>query len=436
MKSFLYFLLFASLFIGACEDPIQLGAGLVDSEVKDPEFTDTLELVVRTVEGEPPITYRNSTSFSSTRYLLGSIQDPVFGRYSSETYFNTYLSTSFPDLRDAIIDSVVLVITLDSTAQYGNEEEIHTIEVFQLSEELDVEAGDTLKSDLKLDYDNSALGSFTGRVSHQDSLTIFNPSNDTLIRIASQLRVPMDTTFWSPVARDSSINKDNDALAEYLRGFALVSSNAQNSMIGLLFEGSSSRYDIYYTVADTAKRVFSAFNGTIRHSYFEHDYAGTEVETAIGDSTIQEYIYLHGMGGVNLEFDLRPLLVLGDSVVINSAEIELTVVEPDPIYPPVSRLLASYFNDGQLFVIEDIGLSSDFRYFDGGLDEINIGGVKYNQYNMGVASHLNNLLEGTVTDSTMVVSVFSTQEQARRSVIYGPKNAIQPARLKLIITKP
>ena len=142
MKSFLYFLLFASLFIGACEDPIQLGAGLVDSEVKDPEFTDTLELVVRTVEGEPPITYRNSTSFSSTRYLLGSIQDPVFGRYSSETYFNTYLSTSFPDLRDAIIDSVVLVITLDSTAQYGNEEEIHTIEVFQLSEELDVETGE------------------------------------------------------------------------------------------------------------------------------------------------------------------------------------------------------------------------------------------------------------------------------------------------------
>ena len=437
MKSFLYFLLFACLFMGACEDPIQLGAGLVDSEVNDPEYTDTIVLLAKTVEGDPPITFRNSATFSNSRYLLGSIEDPIFGTYSSETYFDTYLTTSFPDLRDAIIDSVMLVITLDSTAQYGNEEEVHTIDVFQLTEKIEVEAGDTLQSDLKLDYDNISLGGVTKKISHRDSLTVFNPSSDTLIKIASQLRIPMDTTFWSPVARDSSINKDNDALADYLRGFALVSSNAQNSMIGLLFNGSSARFDFYYTVADTAKRVFSAFNGLIKHSYFEHDYAGSEVESAIGDPASQEFLYLHSMAGVNLEFDLQPLMALGDSVVINSSEIELTIVEPDPLYPPVNRLLASYYNDdGQLFVIEDIVLSSDFRYFDGSLDQTNIGGITYDQYSMHITSHLNNLLEGSITDSLLIVSPFSTQEQANRSVIYGPKSSVQPAQLKLIITKP
>ena len=439
MKSYCYFLFLIVLFIGACEDPIQLGAGLVQGEVNDPEFTDTIDLVARTIMADPPITFRNSSSFSNSTYLVGEINDPVFGRYSSVAYFDAFLSNSFPELENSVIDSVILVLALDSLGQYGDENEVHNLELYQLEDVLDVESGDTLLSDLRLEYSPTPLGSFSGTINFEDSLTVYSPTVDTLIQIPPELRVPLDVSFWDPVARDTLINASNETLAEYLKGFALVSTTAQNSMVGLGLSGNAARVDFYYTTVippDTAKAIFSIFNGLNKHSYFEHDYSGTEVEAAIGDSINQEYIYLHSMAGVNIEFDLAPLLDLTNDVVINNAVLELSVKEDDPLYPPINRLLASYYNDGVLFVVEDIALSSDFRFFGGRVNKINIDGIKYDQYNLNITNHLNNLLNGSITETDLIISSFSTQEQARRSVIYGRDNQVQPARLKLIITKP
>jgi len=426
--------------LGGCEDPIQLGAGLVDGEINDPEFTDTFDLVAKTITSEPPITFRNSVNFTNSTYLVGEINDPVFGRYSSVCYFDSYLSNNFPDLNSSILDSIILVFALDSLGQYGNEEEIHNLEIYQLDEVFDVEGSDTLVSDIQFEFSSPSVGRFTGKVSHRDSLTIYNPSVDTLIRVAPELRVPFDTSFWSVVARDTTINNTNENLSEFLRGFALVSVDAQNSLIGLVLDGSSARIDFYYTNivdSDTAKAVFPIFNGLNKHNFFEHDYTGTPVEAALEEGSSQEVLYLQSMAGVNMEFDLSPLLEITDTVVVNNAVIELTVVEPDPLYPPINRLLASYRGeDGDLFVVEDIALSSDFRYFGGGVREVNIGGVTYNQYNLNITNHLNNLLDGTISETKLEISSFSTQEQGRRSEIYGAQNQVQPAKIKLIITKP
>ena len=75
-------------------------------------------------------------------------------------------------------------------------------------------------------------------------------------------------------------------------------------------------------------------------------------------------------------------------------------------------------------------------FFGGNVNEINIGGVIYNQYNLNITNHLNNLLNNSLSETKLVISSFGAQRHARRSVAYGPESLIQPARLKLIITKP
>lgn len=418
-----------------CEDPIQLGAGLVDGEINDPEFNDTLALDIRTVAGDSVITYRNSINFNNSTYLLGKIEDPVFGSYRAETYFSQFLAFSFPDFSDAVLDSAILVFLLDSTARYGNEEEIHNIEVFQLDELPDLASGDTLYSNAKLSYSGPAIGSFTGRVSHSDSLTVYTPITDTLIDIQPQLRVPLDIPFWSALARDTAATNSTDALQEYLRGLAIVS-DADNSMIGLrLDETTASKIDFYFTVGDTASNIYSVVNGEFRHSYFELDHTGTEVEDAL--SGTGDLLYIQSMGGPNLEVDLSPVLPFADSVIVNAAILELTVKTPDAQYPPIRQLVASYDNDGTLFIVEDVAFDpTGFRFFGGSATERNYNGEIYTQYNLSLSGHINNILNGQIDETTLVITPFRSAQQPRRSVIFGSESSIQAARLKLITTKP
>ena len=75
------FIFVLSIFIG-CQDPIVVGNDLLDEERLNIGVTDTFDLISYTISGERVVTHR--PGIDSRTYLLGNLNDNVFGKISAE----------------------------------------------------------------------------------------------------------------------------------------------------------------------------------------------------------------------------------------------------------------------------------------------------------------------------------------------------------------
>lgn len=436
MKLYYFLSVCLVLILGSCGDSIQLGSTLLEDPNISVSYTDTFQLRAKTITSDPPPTFRNSGSFAGQTYMVGSVNDPVFGRYSSVSYFTPSLISSFPDFSDARFDSVVLSIPYDTLGVYGDKNEEHNFELYQLNELFEIESGDTLFSNQVLEFDATPLSQVSTIVNPEDSIELFSPSVDSIVPAIAQLRMRFDTSFWSPVARDTLNNESNEALSNYLRGFALKSVNAENSMVGLnLGNTSQALIEIYYTVGDTASSVYFIDLGAFRHSSFEHDYTGTPVENVLDQDVSGEELYLQSMAGPNVSFDLSAIDIKDE--IINKAVLEITLAQHEEQYDPITQVLASYINDeGNLNVIEDANPAYLSFLFDGSVRSTEIDGITYKRYELVITNHIKNLMSGQLDKTDLVISGLSKQERPNRSVLFGPSHPDFPAILKIITTNP
>ncbi|MBT8191719.1 MAG: DUF4270 domain-containing protein [Bacteroidia bacterium] len=434
----LYYLISVSLIfiLGSCGDSIQLGSTLLEDPNISVSFTDTFHLKAKTISSDVPPTFRNSASFGGKTYMVGAVNDPVFGYYGSVSYFTTSLISSFPDFSNASFDSIVLSLPYDSVGFYGNKNEEHLFELYQLSELFEVESGDTLYSDMVLEYDENPLSQVSIVTNYNDSIALYSPVVDSIVPAIPQLRMHFDTSFWSPVARDTLNNESNEALNNYLKGFAIKSVNAENSMVGFdLGNTSQALIEVYYTIGDTAKNIYFIDIGTFRHSTFEHDFTGTPVGSVTDIEGSDETLYLQSMAGTNVSFDLSGVEISDE--IINKAVLEITVSQHDEQYEPITQLLASYINDeGRLNVIEDASPAYLSFLFDGALKSTVIDGITYNRYEMVITNHLKNIMSGQIDKPEIVITGLGKQERPNRSVLFGPSHPEFPAILKIITTNP
>lgn len=435
MKAY-FLLLLSCLFLASCGDSIQLGANLVEDTNIEVGFNDTLTLSGKTIGSEPPVTYRNGINFIGSTYMVGTINDPYFGSSTSTSYFSATLTPSFPEFGGAVIDSVILALPLDTMGQYGDPSEVHTLELYQLNDVFVIEPGDTLFSNQELDYDPMPLATFSGVVNHKDSLEIFNPREDTILGIIPQLRFELDPVFWNEVMVDTLIHESDESLTEHLKGFALRSVNAQNSMVGLALDNNSpAAVEIYYSIGDSIKEVYFFDIGLYRHHSFNHDYSGSEIEVVLDQENMDDKMFLQSMAGTNVELDLSSIDVLGDEI-INRAVLEVSVENNGDFYPPINQILASYYNnEGELRVIEDANPRYLSFAFDGSLRSTIINGSDVYRYELRITNHINNIINGEIADLRLVLTAIARAERPNQSVLLGPESSSPPV-LKLITTKP
>ncbi|NNE27330.1 MAG: DUF4270 family protein [Saprospiraceae bacterium] len=435
-----YFLFFGLCLMAlACTESIQLGADLVEDGDIEIHYTDTIAIPGKTVSANPPPTFRNSATFNSRTFLVGTLNSPEFGLSSSTTYFSATRLSVLPDLDDAVIDSIVMAIPLDTIGSYGDTTEVHELNLFQLVDPFILESSeDTLFSDLELAYHDTPLSTITTRINARDSISYYNPIADTIVRIIPQLRFKMDTAFWSPVLRDSLINETDTSIIEYVKGFALESSNATNSMFGInLQDEASAIVEIYYTVGDTMKELYLMDLGVYRHSFFNQDFTGSEVEAVIDQDGQDEFLYLQSMAGPNVELDLSFIDMLPNEI-LNKAVIEFTVPEPLDINAPINQILASYpLEDGKLAIIEDVSTRFLNFVFGGNLQYVQKNnGNFYYKYEINITNHVINIVNGEIDNKRLILSGLAKSERPNQSKIFGPSHPEFPVLLKLITTKP
>ncbi len=429
------------IIFSSCDDDTIVGSGLLEGESLNIQFTDTFSVVAKTIFGDSVLVHSPSTGNST--FLLGEVDDiNVFGKSSSEIFLQLGVQFGVPDFGEGTLDSMVLVMKLDSSGFYGDEFSSHDISVFLTNS---LEETDTIYSNDDIVYLPGNVGSrFYSSISATDSVELMDYKNDSLIVSYPQIRIPIEQGYAESVFMDTLNNSVDSTIRDLVNGFYLMD-ETMNSMIGLdlsFFSNvdTSNRLVVYYRDENDEKQEYRYYLGGAIGNVFDFETSGTDAENAVDDEMIGEsMLYLSSMGEFAVELDLSSVLERQDEL-LNFAELEFTVAESPiydtELYPPTPSLLASFRNDeGELEVIEDIVISYT-SVFGGSLEEVSDNGMILKKYKMNVTSFVKALIDDPSYHSSLILTSLNPSQTPARTILYGQGHSTYPLRFKLAFTTP
>lgn len=432
-----------------CNDGSIIGNDLLENEAIDLVYDDNFELTAKTVRGDSVATFR--TGLTSNTYLLGQIDDPIFGKYASDIYTGISFGSSTPDFAESTIDSVVLELEYDSLGFYGDNSVMHNIEVFIVEEDwLD---RDTIYSDQSFATSMIPIGSksfvpdFRG-----DSIRfqVRDTEVDSFITLSPRINIRLDDAYGQMLLTDTAAAKNDTSLIAAFKGLYIKSTTDGNSIVGLNFVKSGSistiipKVAVYYTQltsTGTAKRTYNYLLRNEVYSEFDLDNTGSEVGNSLNDEIAgEEYLYAQGMAGINGEVGLPDLSSLKGNL-INSAQLVLTIADDDnDSYSHNRRFLLSKYNDGERVLIEDIvkdgvNISTGLAILDGIPRRVlHENGDTVTTVTFTITDFTRNVIDSEEISPRLVISPVGRVETPRRTVFYGAKHPTYSAKLKIAYT--
>ncbi len=434
---------FAITLLGSsCNDPITI-VNTPDEEI-DIIYTEDFVVETKTIVGEVSSTYNLGVNFST--YLLGSLDDPIFGKSTSNINIELDYLAGLPDFTDAILDSAVLIMDYDTLGFYGDSTAIYNIEVRQLVEQMNV---DTIRSDTIWQVDPTIIGSRTIRPSAYDSLTIASHlAEGELIKIGPELRISLENDFAQMIIdADESNYLSSASLLEFINGLQITATTDKSAMMGLNlndlnnFSGVN-KLRIYYTGPDTTE-IFD-FSFTARSaSSFTHDYTGAEMEGYIADENHNgnDFAFFQGMSGVEAELSFPNLEVLKDNIINKAELVYYSIADPSEmnvINDPIDVATVTYINeDGDRTLTTDASLGINpgpyASILGGSLELIDEPNGIY-QTSVNITSHLNTIFNSDNLTTNVILTPLQRSERSSRSIIFGSGNPQYKPVLKITYT--
>jgi len=445
------FIFVLSIFM-SCQDPIIVGNELLDEERLNIGVTDTFDLSSYTISGEKVVTHR--PGIDSRTYLLGNLNDNLFGKTSAEIYLKCQLSSiSKPNYHlEQLIkyDSLVLVLQYDTSATYARSIAAQKVEVFQLNETFS--ELDTFYSDTSLPFGSAAIGEVTTVIRPKDSISIVDHVTRKVVKQGPQLRISFNETFGKALLDNENAAKNDTAFAEFFKGIYIRSTSLDNTpfLYGFNFSDAArnttnpvNKLIMYYNVSSgdtTLRKTYEYPINSATINRFIHDRTGSQVENFILNPSLGDsLIFLQTMGGVKSVVKFNDLNKLNGRL-INKAELELFVAElPDQngFYPPPPQLLASRKNSsGTLSLIPDIVqlVNSNVNFepvFGGSLNS----GAQIKKYTLNITNHIKSAQRDTTYNSDLYIGILTESETPHRTVLYGAGHSQYPMKLKITYTK-
>ena len=430
----------------ACSKSTPFGANLLGDQLADYDFTDTLT-VRYTIEREDSV-LTSDRSFTASYFLCGELDDPSFGKSSSEIYSLLQMADLSPifgvkDKSKLSFDSAVMFLRYAPTGVYGDTTQAQTLRVFR------VDAGSRLVYDksyyspntLPANVEIGRKDNFFPKPNKKDSLFVTTK--------APFIRLRLNDDFGKDLFNIDSLDLTSDtAFWRVLRGLKITTStnNAKpGAMLAFdLNDESFSRIRLYYR-QDTVKRTFDYFfRRSNKFSHFSHDYTGTPAGQKIGQVS-DDLLYLQGITGlrVKLEFPYADRL---KDIAVNKAELVLTAPALDNAWLPFASQIGALerLGDSTFVFTSDVAYSINtsatggFDRFGGTPVEETVNGTKVNRYRMTLSERFQDIVDdasGLLKNKTLYLSIQPQGRSAMRSVLYGPKNNTFPAKLNLTYTR-
>ena len=360
-------------------------------------------------------------SSNRSSVLLGSYVDPEFGLTKSTFITQLRLSSNSLTFDNIVVDSAVLSLRLDNAYGKAGLDTFNltpqTFRVYELADAIDRDS--SYYHNDNFNWGTTVIGEAV------DVQPNFGDSIDAPEgKEPPQFLIRMDQT-WAQnlLTQDASIFNSNDDFLNHLKGIAIVPENNQSigegEVLYLNPVSIYSRMTFYYheVGGDTTSVEFLINDSCARISHFEHDYNGTSAGTALMNATDSpEMIYLQAMGGTWADLEFTDLFerFKDENVIINLAELRLSVVENSDDYPTIATMnLLKYNKDGEEEFLPDAN-----AFLDGTYDSEN------KEYVFKISRYVEQLLadykNGEDNNFGLVILPTNNGISGNRTIIYGP----------------
>ena len=441
-------ILISLLFASACSRPTVVGADLLEGDIVQLEFTDTLPLTVQSVKEDSVLSFQENFGFFNASLLLGNLEDPVFGHSDASIYSQMRPNSVNKRFGDGLLDSIVLQLAYDTTALYGyHRTDKMDLQVFRIIE--DIPFTENIYSNDSFDIEMDPIGELLDfSPAPFDDVLLIN-ENDTsdidTLTLAPHIRIKLDKFFGEELINlDTLLYSTFDTFVDYFKGMHIRASADDNTMLGINFSNPTTKLVVYYKDQDI-NRTFDYFfdQGAVKFTRFNHDYTDTPVEPFIADQTLGDsLVFLQGMSGLNIEVDFGDISFL-ENKVINHAELDLYHVTEFPddvpsIFSATQGLLAKKLNvDTEEFEdITDVTTAlqlGTLGLFGGDQMDVTIDDVDLFKYTINLTNHFQAMVEGDENSKIYLYTIVKSKNPYR-GIFYGPGNSKYPMKLRLTYT--
>ncbi|MFN8338690.1 MAG: DUF4270 family protein [Saprospiraceae bacterium] len=430
------------LSVSSCQDPILVGGDFLENEKLVIGSTGTTKLSTITIAGDSVGTHH--PKIDSKTYLLGELDDLVFGKVNAELYLKFLMKATKPNYQNETnlrFDSLVLVMQYDTTGTYGNTRAVQDINIYQLDEV--ISSTDTFYSNQKFSNLPTPIGQKTVLVSPKDSVKIVDHLTGKNVTLAPQLRIRLNDDFGKSLIQNGQASTNDTVFGDFLKGIYITSKSTNNQpfMYGVNLSdnaiyGTINKLAMYYTVKDTVEKVYEYYIAPTTIGRYTHDRKASIVESFISTQSLGDSLtFIQGLGGAKSVVKFSNLDKL-DSVIINKAELEFYVAsEPSSLgyYPVPPQIIATRKNDAGNFVfIDDNAYNISALYAFGG-QPITSGTVT--KYTMNITNHIIKAIKTSGFDADIYLNVMTESENVKRVVLYGAKHSTYPLKLNILYTK-
>jgi hypothetical protein len=365
--------------------------------------------------------------------LLGSYNDPVFGKVSAGFYTQVRLAANNPnfgDVADIIIDSVVLA--MEFRDQYGPGNYQQDFAVYRVVEGL---SRDSL-------YRNNS-STATGESLIAEGFSSFTPNNkvpfvngnDTL---PPQLRLRLKNSLGEELINSAGAGNmlNNDVFLDYFKGLYVCTENANvpansGAVYGLDLLDADSKLVIYYKQGDTFRTFDLIINSnSARYNRVLYNYSGTRLEQLLLDPSQGAKEFYAQSGNVRAVVKFPSVQNLSNKTVVHRATLYLPYqyFNGDDKYP--SPFIAVFNKRATGDAIWGLGVNN------GVLVPINHPVVPlFKRYTVDVTSFIQGLVKQSpiFTIPELMIVGSRTNDNVERIIFNGIEsdNKYQP---KLIIT--
>lgn len=312
----------------------------------------------------------NYLSDPVTRLLVGSYEDPVFGRVTADAYTQIRPSNILRVKEEgAIYDSVTLHLHLDLYNYGSGSTSTEPFTIYRLTEGLTFRNGNDYYTNSAVAYDPKPLGTGSAAIKpalfNEELEDIFNV--DTIITTSIKLDDSFGTSLFNNWDATKPQFYDFDDFSALFKGLAIVGNN--NSKIFGISLSDSTRVAVHYhTATDTLVYNYyispipnSPNFGLASASRIVVDRSATPLaalSTPYTDFTSADPNKLFIQSGTPIvsKLDFSKFLEFSDTIdnlVINSAELSIgSIDEPQSFSPPQSLYLQVLDNSNRLKIYD------------------------------------------------------------------------------------
>jgi hypothetical protein len=415
------------LFVTSCSKSSELGLSLVEQSQSEIITSDTVSMVLTTIEAQATETSNRSLMVCGAYSDMMSAAE--WGDVEASFYLNFRLPITAVTFPNSVFDSLVLTFAYENFGHYGEllinkpTQATQSWEVLRLTE-------DILESELYTSDVSFATGDYlkTGFE--------FNP-NDTLVltlngvETVPHIRIKLDDaaalalgqTLLQPQGADTAIYESNSNFKDWFKGVQVRPTPGynNNTIIRLLSKDPMTKLTLYYSDTSNGGSVQNTFDFLTNEdaeivSTFAHNHP-----VALTDNTASDTIvYVQGLDGLHTKIDFPYVNNLGD-IIINKAELVFQVADTGTQeYPePIIIMTKIRADNDDLGYISDVTTSlnniGSYFLYGGVFEEIN--DTKTYLYRINFAEQMQAIVDGNTKESSIYLTTPS---------------ALDPERIKLI----